>query len=88
MGKKEFTAIVLDLENKTFIIYVLFFNSTSFTNDIYPSRKLQIIGLINKKVFIKIFVEYICFIDMFFLDLAFELSKNIGINNHAIELVI
>ena len=34
-----------------------------------------------------VFAKYANFIDVFFSDLAFKLSKNIGINNYTIKLV-
>ena len=43
--------------------------------------------MIAKEVFIKLSAKYAKYSDVFFLDLAFKLSKHTEMNNHAIELV-
>ena len=53
--------------------------------DVHSSLKPQRAGLIAEKAPTKIPVKYANF--AFFLNLAFKLSKYIGINNHAVELV-
>ena len=55
--------------------------------DIYLSHTSQIANLIIKKALIKVLDKYTNFADIFFLDLAFELSKYNKINNYAIEPV-
>ena len=39
------------------------------------------------KTFIKVLIQYLSYADIFSLDLAIELSKNISINKHAIKLI-
>ena len=92
MGKKEFVAITLDLEHKTFVVYIvslsaISISSTPFDANIDPFHRPQIAGLIAKEAPIKILNQYINFADMFSLDLVFKLFKHIGINDHAIKLV-
>ena len=55
--------------------------------DVYPFRRSQVSGLIDKEAPTKVPAEYSNFADVFSSDLAFELSKHTGINNHAIKLV-
>ena len=81
VGKKEFAAIILDLEYKTFVIHLKSFSSTLL--DIYLFRRSQI----AKKALTKILVKYANFVGKFFPNLAFKLPKYIGINNHTIQLV-
>ena len=81
MGKKEFAAAALDLEYKTFTVYVT--SLSSIPLDVRP----QISGLITEKSPTKIPVEYLDFAYVFSPDLTFELLKHTGINDHAIELV-
>ena len=79
--KKEFATAALDLKHETFVIYVA---SLSFTP---LDARLQISSLIAKEAPTKISAQYLNFADIFSLDLASELPKHIGINDHAIELV-
>ena len=93
MGKKEFAATVLDLEHKIYIVHVgsvssiALFSFFPYELDVHISRRLQLSGLIAEEAFIKISAEYSDFADIFSPDLASELLKHIGINDHAIELV-
>lgn len=50
VGKKEFIAVVFDLEYETFLVYVA--SLSSFDLDIYLSCKPQVAGLISKEIFI------------------------------------
>ena len=84
MEKKEFAAIVLDLEHEIFIVYIALL--ISFI-DVYPFCRPQIANLIIKKALIQIFVKYADFVNIFSLNLTFKLLEYIGINNHAIKLV-
>ena len=87
MGKKKSAFALLDLEHETFVVHVAFLSFTPLDAGVYPYRKPQITDLIAKKTFTKIFVKYIDFADIFFLDLASEFSKHIWINDHIIKLV-
>ena len=91
VGKKEFAAAVLDPKYKTYIVYIGSVSSNALLSssslDIHPLRRLQISGLIAKEAFTKIPVKYLDFADIFSPDLAFELPKYTGINNHIIKLV-
>ena len=93
MGKKEFAAVALDPESETFIVYVASLSSNASPNssplelDVHPSRRSQVSGLIAKEALTKVPAEYSDFADVFSPDLASELPKHTGINNHAIELV-
>lgn len=87
MSKKKFTAVILDLEYKTFVIYVVFLRFILLTNvGVYLSYKPQITGLITKKTSRIVFAKYNNFVNVFSLDLTSKLSKHIEINDHAIKL--
>ena len=92
VGKKEFAATALDLESETFIVHVasLSFNaSPSFTSlelNVHFSYRPQVSNLIAEEFPTKVFAEYLDFLDVFFPDLASELSEHIGINNQTIKL--
>ena len=62
-------------------------SSSPLKLNVYPFRRPQVFGLIVEEVFIKIFAKYSDFINIFSPELAFELPKHTGINDHAIELV-
>ena len=91
MDKEEFVAAALNPEYKTYVVYVasFFATSLSFTpfNAIHPFYRPQIAGLIAKEAFTKISAKYLDFADIFSPNLAFELPKHTGINDHAIKLV-
>ena len=91
MGKKEFTAAAFDSEHETYVVHIGSVSSnallSSFPLDVYPSQRPQISGLIAKEALKKIFAKYSDFADVFSPDLAFELPKYTGINDHAIKLV-
>ena len=88
MGKKEFAAAALDPEYETYVVHVASFSSTPLASlDVYPSRRPQVSGLIAEEALTKVPAEYSDFADVFSLDLASELPKHTGINDHAIELV-
>ena len=95
VGKKKFAAATLDLEHKTFVVYVTLLYTTflSFTLlNVHLSHRPQITGLIAKETLTKVtlttvFTKYLDFADVSSLDLASKLSKHTKINNHAIKLV-
>ena len=82
---------MFDLESETFVVHVASPSSnaspSSSPHDVYPSQKPQISILITEEALIKVPTEYLDFADVFSPNLASELSKHTGINNHAIELV-
>ncbi len=61
--------------------------SVNSGDEVHPSRTAQIAHLKADEALIKVSSKYAAFADIFSLKLATELSKHIGINNHAIELV-
>ena len=93
MGKKEFAAVVLDLESETFVIHVASLSSNTSPSsfplklNVYPSYRPQVFGLIAKKAPTKVPAEYLDFADIFSSDLTSKLLKHTRINDHAIELV-
>ena len=88
VGKKEFAATALDLEDETYVVHVASFSSTPLTSlNVHPFWEPQISGLIAKKALTKVPAKYSDFADIFSPDLAFKLPKHTGINNHTIELV-
>ena len=88
VGKKEFAAAALNLEHETYIVHFGSVNSNALTSsfplDIHPFCRFQIFVLISEKALIKVPAEYSDFADVFFPDLASELSEQTGINNHTI----
>ena len=88
VGKKEFAAVALDPEHKTYVVHVVSLSSTPLAFlDVHPSRRPQVSGLIAEEASTKVPAEYSDFADVFSPDLASELPEHTGINNHAIELV-
>lgn len=64
--KKEFIVAALDLDDKTFIIYVASLHIAS--TDIYPSWTVQIASLIQNKTCIMVSFEYTDYADIFSLN--------------------
>ena len=91
--KKEFVAIVLDPKYKTFVVYIVSLGSATspisipLNIDIHFFHKIQIAGLIVKEISRKISDKYMNFVDVFSLDLTFELLEHNEIYDHAIKLV-
>ena len=89
--EERVVATELDPKHETYVVHIGSVNSVvspSFSPlalNIYPSRKLQIAGLIAEKAPTKALVKYADFV--FSPDLVFKLPKHTGINDHAIELV-
>ena len=103
VGKKEFAAEALNPEYETYVVHVASLNVHPFQRpqisgmiaeeapvaslDVHPFRRPQISGLIAEKAPTKVPAKYLDFADVLSPDLASELPKHTGINNHAIELV-
>ena len=83
--KKKFAAEALDLEYKTFVIYVAALNVDS-GGEVHPSRRAQTAYLKVDKVPTEVSSKYANFADVFSPKLAAELPKH-GISDHDIELV-
>ena len=84
--KKEFTAVVLDLEYETFVVHITALNVNP-SNEIHPSKKAQLAHLKADEAFTKVSSKYTNFADVFLPKLAAELPENTRINNHTIELI-
>ena len=78
--KKEFAAAALDPGHEIFVVHVASLNSTLLDRP-------QISDLIAEEAPTNVPAEYSDFANVFSPDLASELLKHTGINNHAIELV-
>ena len=88
VGKKEFAAAALNLEHETSIVHVASLSSNLLvTFNVHPSRRPRISGLIIEEALIEVLAEYSDFANVFSLDLASELPKHNGINDHANKLV-
>ena len=85
INKREFAKAALDENSKTFVVHVASLSSTPL--NVHPSRRPQISGLIAEEASTKVPDEYANFADVFSPDLAAELPKHTGINDHAIKLV-
>lgn len=83
--KKEFVAIVLNLNNEVFIFHLASIVSSDLA--VYPFHQAQIVSLKTDETFTAIPSKYTDFINVFYPDLATELPKYTGINNHTIELI-
>ena len=93
LDMKEFADTTLDPEHETYIVHIASLSSTPVMSlrstplDLHPFRKPQISSLIAEEASTKVPAKYSNFADVFSPDLAFELPKHTGINNHIIELV-
>ena len=91
VSKKEFAAATLHPEYETYVVYIRSVSSNALPSfpplNVHPFHRPQIFGLIAKEALTKVLAKYLDFADIFLPDLAFELPKHIGINDHAIKLV-
>ena len=89
VGKEEFAAAILDPGYETFIVHVASLESFSSTqeDDVHLSRRAQIAPLVANEAPTSIPTKYSDFADVFSPELASELPKYTGINDHAIKLV-
>ena len=76
----------MDEESETFVVHVAAVEALLAGMAIYPLQKAQISGLIQDEAPIKVPPKYADYADVFSFDLAMELPKNTGINEHAIKL--
>lgn len=86
INKKEFAKAVLDVESKTFIVYVLVLKSLLSRFLIYPDRLAQIVFLLTKEVTIP--DKYYNFTDVISEKKALVLPERTNLNEHAIELEV
>ena len=77
---------MLDKESKTFVVHVATLKALLAGMTIYLSRAAQIAVLKQDEAPNKVSPKYADYADVLSFDLAMELLKNTGINEHAIEL--
>ena len=86
IDKHEFASAALDENSVIFVVHVAALAALELA--ILPCRAPPLAVLQQDKARTKIPSEYVDYVDVFSLDLAMELIKNIGINKHAIELIV
>ena len=86
IGKKEFAAAALDPEDEVFVIHIAALR-VNLGDKVHPSKRAQIAYLKTDKASNKVSSEYADFVDVFFLKLATELPKKMGINDYTIKLI-
>ena len=85
INKKKFAIVVLDMDNKTFVIYMTALDI--IIPNIYPSQIVQIRLLKANKVLIIIFVKYFDYTNIFLPEFIVKLLKYIKIYNNDLKLV-
>lgn len=83
--KREFTAVAMNENAKTFVIYVVTL-STSVVQ-VYPSCQVQFELLLANKALTKVPSKYSDYADIFLFNRVMELSEKIDINKYAIKLL-
>lgn len=86
IDKREFAAVALDENAKTFMIYVATL-LTTLTMQVHPSYQAQVGLLLADKVPIKVSLKDLDYNDVFSFDIAMELSENTSMNEYIIELI-
>ena len=76
----------MDEKSETFVVYVAALETLLAGIAIHLSRVAQILALIQDEASTKVPNKYEDYADVFSFDLAMELLKNIGINEHIIKL--
>lgn len=69
-----------------FVVYIAALSVNS-DNKVYPLRRAQIAHLKADEASIKVFSEYIDFVNVFSSKLAAKLFEHMRINNHTIKIV-
>ena len=85
IDKHEFAKVALDENSEKFVVYITALETLEPA--VHPSRVSLLAILQQDKALTEISPEYADYADVFSPNLAMELSKNTGINEHAIELV-
>lgn len=85
MEKKKFIAIVFNLDNEIFVIYITFLASLNL--NIHPFFVIQKALLIKDKVFIAVLLKYIDFANIFSSNFVVNLLEYIVIDNYSMNLV-
>ena len=80
--KKEFAIAAIDVDNKTFVVYVVALAELIIIS-IYLFCKAKVALLI----IIEIYIKYFNFLNIFFLDSAAKLLEYTRINNYLINLL-
>lgn len=85
--KKEFITIVIDPNNETFIVIVVFYFSFNKDIDVNYFCRAQIASLIVYKVLTIVLSKFTNFANIIFPDFVAKLYKYTKINNYLIYLV-
>lgn len=64
--KKKFAAIIMNLNDKTFIVHIIFFVNFNLSLQVYPSQRALIASLKSDETLISRFSKYANFADFFF----------------------
>lgn len=83
--KKKFTTIILNLDDKAFVVHVV--SIISLDRNVHPFYQAQMAPINTDKNSITILSEYTNFITVFSLGLVADLQDHTKINNYAIELI-
>ncbi len=75
----------MDENSEIFVVHISALHIAE--SSIHPFQAAQRAALQWDKVLIEILAKYSNYADVFFLELAMELRKNTGMNEHAIELI-
>ncbi len=86
IGKKEFTAAVLNPEYEAFVVHVAVLNLDS-GDEMHPWKRAQIAYLKADEAPSEVSSKYADFADVFSSKLATKLSEYMRVNDHAIGLI-
>ena len=81
---KEFVLVELDVNTKTFVVYVAIWEQEEMP--VHSEKQAQIRALLFDKAFTEVLAEYFDYSNVFSAKNTVELPENAGINEHAIEL--
>lgn len=86
INTREFAAIGLDDNAKTFVIYVATLSTTPVMQ-VYPFCQAQVDLLLANKASTKVSSKYLDYVDVFSFNHVMELLENTSMNEHIIDLV-
>lgn len=85
--KKAFLAANLDIENKIFVVHIVFFTNPKLSIKIYLFYKTEIVALYIQKALLIMLNEYIEFTNLFSIKKIVISPKHIRANNYTIKLI-
>ena len=84
VNPKEFVIAALDVDSKTFVVYVAIWEQEEMS--VHSEKQAQVRALLFDEALTEVPAEYSNYSNVFLVENVAELPENTGINEHAIKL--